>query len=150
MNMKQLFDNQIVQWDTLTDAQKRTLIDYHVMNKLLDESNWTQLPDAPLTQAQKAEWQLYREALQVIEFTYPNPDDTVFPDAPVFTPSPTDTDTLAFRATRETIRAEYNSALDTLAQIESATSPTNAQVVTAVRFMARTMAKILKLLSKII
>ena len=132
-----------------TTEQKYLAIN-NIRNKLLEQSAWTQLPDAPLTQAQKAEWQLYREALQVIEFTYPNPDDTVFPDAPVFTPSPTDTDTLAFRLSREQMRAEYIATLATLQQIEDATSPTNAQVIAAIKFLARTMIIVLKILARIV
>lgn len=31
---------------------------------MLKESDWTQLPDSPLTDAQKAEWQTYRQALR--------------------------------------------------------------------------------------
>ena len=31
---------------------------------LLIESDWTQMPDSPLTEEQKAEWATYRQALR--------------------------------------------------------------------------------------
>ena len=33
-------------------------------DRLLRESDWTQLPDAPLTAAERAEWAAYRQALR--------------------------------------------------------------------------------------
>ena len=33
-------------------------------NKLLSESDWTQLPDSPLSTEKKAEWATYRQALR--------------------------------------------------------------------------------------
>lgn len=35
-------------------------------NKLLLESDWSQLPDAPLTSEQKAAWVIYRQSLRDI------------------------------------------------------------------------------------
>lgn len=35
-------------------------------NKRLTSSDWTQVPDAPITDEQKAEWKLYRQALRDI------------------------------------------------------------------------------------
>lgn len=46
---------------------------------LLFTCDWTQLPDAPLTDAQKAEWRVYRQALRDVPETgiWPNsPDQT--------------------------------------------------------------------------
>lgn len=47
---------------------------------LLIQSDWTQLPDAPLTTAKKAEWKAYRQALRDLpetagdgEVTWPTP-----------------------------------------------------------------------------
>ena len=47
-----------------------------------------------------------------------------------------------------TIKAEYKSAIDTLTQIENATSPTNAQVIAAMKFMAKTLRLLLRLLAR--
>ena len=33
-------------------------------NSLLAESDWTQMPDSPLTDAQKASWAIYRQSLR--------------------------------------------------------------------------------------
>lgn len=33
-------------------------------NLLLTNSDWTQMPDSPLTDAQKTEWQTYRQSLR--------------------------------------------------------------------------------------
>jgi hypothetical protein len=35
-----------------------------VRNKLLSECDWTQVPDAPLTEEKRAEWRTYRQALR--------------------------------------------------------------------------------------
>lgn len=42
-------------------------------NALIAASDWTQLPDAPLTDAQKAAWQIYRQALRDVteQATFP-------------------------------------------------------------------------------
>lgn len=50
--------------------------------------NWTQLPDAVLSPAEKTAWQTYRETLQGLEFTYTNPDLVIFPDPPTVTSTP--------------------------------------------------------------
>lgn len=43
-------------------------------------SDWTQMPDAPLTEQQRAEWATYRQALR----DWPQQDG--FPDTPMPTP----------------------------------------------------------------
>ena len=35
-------------------------------NELLSETDWTQLPDSPLTNQKQTEWQIYRQALRDI------------------------------------------------------------------------------------
>jgi hypothetical protein len=49
---------------------------------LLFSSNWTQLPDAVLTSAQREAWSNYRQVLQDIEILFIDPDTVIFPDAP--------------------------------------------------------------------
>ena len=49
-------------------------------NKLLVESDWTQLPDIP--ESTKNAWQSYRQGLRDITETYSSLDDVVWPDKP--------------------------------------------------------------------
>lgn len=53
-------------------------------NKLLLESDWTQLPDAPVTDQKRREWVTYRQTLRDLP-TSPNfnPADPVWPEVPV-------------------------------------------------------------------
>ena len=52
---------------------------------LLTESDWTQVNDSPLTDAKKAEWATYRQALRDLPSQYSDNDninDVVFPTQP--------------------------------------------------------------------
>ena len=51
-------------------------------NTLLQESDWTQLPDAPLTEEKKQEWVVYRQALRDITEVVIDFNNVVFPDKP--------------------------------------------------------------------
>ena len=51
---------------------------------------------------------------------------------------------------RQQLKAEYQSTIDQLQNIESAQSPTNAQVVAAVKYLAKTIRLMLKLLARLI
>jgi hypothetical protein len=54
-------------------------------NALLAQSDWTQMPDAQLTDAKKAEWITYRQALRDIPETYSDAtslDDIIWPTKP--------------------------------------------------------------------
>lgn len=52
-------------------------------NYLLQQCDWTQLSDSPLTVEKKAEWATYRQALRDIFETYSeNPLDAEFPVSP--------------------------------------------------------------------
>lgn len=53
-------------------------------NILLQNTDWTILPDAPFTKAQKDEWKVYRQALRDITEQEGFPENVVFPEAPVF------------------------------------------------------------------
>lgn len=51
----------------------------------LKASDWTQMPDAPLTDAKKLEWRTYRQALRDLPSQYQNETDfanVVFPNSP--------------------------------------------------------------------
>ena len=52
---------------------------------LLQECDWTQMPDSPLSDSKKAEWATYRQALRDLPENYTNSDSTtdiVWPTKP--------------------------------------------------------------------
>lgn len=54
-------------------------------NDLLQESDWTQMPDSPLSDTKKTEWATYRQALRNLPSNYSNSDavtDIVWPTQP--------------------------------------------------------------------
>ena len=54
-------------------------------DSLLTESDWTQMPDSPLTDAKKTEWATYRQALRDLPTnneSVTSIDDVVFPTKP--------------------------------------------------------------------
>jgi hypothetical protein len=52
-------------------------------NKLLADSDWTQLADAPLSLEQKQAWTVYRQALRDVPSSSSSPEEVVWPTAPV-------------------------------------------------------------------
>lgn len=52
-------------------------------NQLLRKSDWAVLPDAPLTEKQKQEWQAYRQALRDIPQQSGFPEFVIVPEVPV-------------------------------------------------------------------
>ena len=56
-------------------------------DKLLRESDWTQISDyALVSEEEKALWAEYRQALRDLPETYPNSEDIVWPEVPVYVP----------------------------------------------------------------
>jgi len=51
-------------------------------NSLIAASDWTQMPDSPLTAEQRAAWADYRQALRDIPELYDDPDSVVWPEEP--------------------------------------------------------------------
>lgn len=51
-------------------------------NRLLLESDWTQLPDSPITPEKKSEWQIYRQELRDVT-TQPDPKNIIWPTKPL-------------------------------------------------------------------
>lgn len=51
-------------------------------DRLLDSCDWTQLPDAPLTDAEKNLWAAYRQALRDVPQQEGFPLSAVFPEEP--------------------------------------------------------------------
>ena len=51
-------------------------------NDLLQTSDWTQMPDSPLTSTKKAEWSTYRQELRDVPEQSGFPDDITWPAEP--------------------------------------------------------------------
>jgi hypothetical protein len=51
-------------------------------DRLIAASDWTQLPDAPLTTTQKAAWKTYRQALRDVTAQAGFPDNVTWPKVP--------------------------------------------------------------------
>ena len=70
-----------------TDKNAPSLMGYirEKRNRRLLDSDWTQMPDAPLSDSKKAEWATYRQALRDLTNNYTNEDsinDIVWPTKP--------------------------------------------------------------------
>lgn len=50
--------------------------------RYLQDSDWTQMPDSPLSEEKKTEWQTYRQALRDITLTATSCSDVIWPDTP--------------------------------------------------------------------
>ena len=55
----------------------RQLRDYH-----LAACDWTQVPDSALTDEDRADWRVYRQALRDITKTCTSPSDVIWPVSP--------------------------------------------------------------------
>lgn len=62
----------------LSDIEKLRL----ERNNKLAQSDWTQLPDAPLSNAEKAAWQEYRHALRMLPQNTEDPTNPTWPQEP--------------------------------------------------------------------
>jgi hypothetical protein len=51
-------------------------------NALLNESDWSQVSDNSLSEAQRESWRQYRQELRNMSNNFINPKDIVFPDMP--------------------------------------------------------------------
>ena len=51
-------------------------------NKLLKDSDYIMVSDAPITTEKKEEWTTYRQSLRDIPQTFSNPDDVTYSDKP--------------------------------------------------------------------
>lgn len=73
-------------WEFMPDLFLKKLRE--IRNEKLVESDWTQMPDVPLSQQQKEECQLYREALRnITSEPFPSSrriEDVVWPSKPTF------------------------------------------------------------------
>jgi hypothetical protein len=63
------------------DDEKWTAIRMH-RAQLLQQSDWTQLADAPLSADEKNTWTAYRQSLRDLPQDNANPAGVIFPDQP--------------------------------------------------------------------
>jgi hypothetical protein len=54
----------------------------HSRNVELQMTDWTSLPDSPLTQEQKQKWSVYRQQLRDITKVFPTPNHVIWPTKP--------------------------------------------------------------------
>ena len=73
-------DSQIS--DSEIESYRRWKIIRAERDKLLKESDYLILADAPVDETQKQEWTTYRQALRDIPQDYDSPDEVVYPDKP--------------------------------------------------------------------
>lgn len=51
-------------------------------NSLLTSSDWTQMPDSPLSDQEKQQWATYRQALRDLPANTPDPLNVTWPEPP--------------------------------------------------------------------
>ena len=68
-------------WPAVRDARAWDAIRVE-RDALLTASDWTVLPDAPLTTTQKTAWKTYRQTLRDLPQTFATPDGIVWPERP--------------------------------------------------------------------
>ena len=73
-------DSQIS--DSEIESYQRWKIIRAERGKLLRESDYLILADAPVDETQKQEWTTYRQSLRDIPQTFSNPDEVVYPTKP--------------------------------------------------------------------
>jgi hypothetical protein len=82
MKINELFYLNHGTWDDLDSPEIQEIIRM-VRDNLLVKSDWTQLPDSPLTETRRGEWATYRQALRdILETNSTNLAETVFPTPP--------------------------------------------------------------------
>ena len=70
-------------WELIKSTTDQKIRD--IRNRLLSESDWTQMPDVSLSLEQKEAWQTYRQVLRDITETQPDaigPEEVVWPTPP--------------------------------------------------------------------
>lgn len=81
LHANQTYDVQSGQWNDLPNDILFQSVRAE-RDRRLSECDWTQMPDAPLTEQEKASWSLYRQALRNVPQDFNHPDDVVWPQMP--------------------------------------------------------------------
>lgn len=75
-----LFDYDTKQW--VGDTSQATLTVLYKREELLYKSDWTQLPNSPLTAEQRTAWEVYRQALRDVTDQEGYPLNVIWPTPP--------------------------------------------------------------------
>ena len=84
-HLDKYYDASTDTFSGLTDAEQDALDLQELRflrDKLLAQSDWTQVPDSPLTDAKKQEWATYRQALRDLPSTTTDFANPVWPSQP--------------------------------------------------------------------
>jgi hypothetical protein len=81
------FNYETKQWEEDEESTRNTILLMlrFERDRMLVDSDWTQLPDAPISDAERERWQEYRQALRDMPSDYPNvrsTDEITFPEPP--------------------------------------------------------------------
>ena len=81
LSLATVVDGEVIEGSPTNQTQS---IARGMRDSLLASSDWTQIPDSPLTETKKTEWQVYRQQLRDLfnDFTYTNIEDVVWPTKP--------------------------------------------------------------------
>jgi hypothetical protein len=77
-----VFDYKTKTWVYSVSKEEKEEIFKEIRNNLLLNSDWTQLPNNPLTIEKQQEWAVYRQALRDITKQYDYPFNIVWPTPP--------------------------------------------------------------------
>lgn len=84
-------DDEVVEYQTVrakteielnVDIEQKWINIRSQRNIYLNETDWTQMNDSPLSQTKKEEWKLYRQSLRDIT-KFDNPDHVIWPEKPL-------------------------------------------------------------------
>jgi hypothetical protein len=65
-----------------TDIEEKTQSSKYYRDLCLQESDWTQFNDSPLSEEKKQQWAIYRQALRDIPQQSEYPENIIFPVEP--------------------------------------------------------------------
>lgn len=77
-----VINGEYIKEEPVQTTEYKKLVIRHERNRKLIASDWTQMPDVPLSVEKKTEWAVYRQALRDFPETC-DPDNPVWPIPPV-------------------------------------------------------------------
>lgn len=80
-----IIDGEVVPITSTSQTREDDLPSLFMLTTLLRESDWSQLPDAPLTASQVTEWRTYRSELRALRNSPSWPGNITWPEPPTST-----------------------------------------------------------------